>query len=67
MRKLRIDNNTPKKIQISISISEDLVKLIDKMAAEENRNRSNFIANAIIKLAKARENALGASEVRYVR
>lgn len=38
--------------QISISVPNALVEKIDKMAAAENRNRSNFIANTLAKLAK---------------
>lgn len=38
--------------QISISLPENLVRLIDQMAAAENRNRSNFIANTLARLAK---------------
>lgn len=34
----------PGKTQISISLPEDLVGKIDKMADLENRNRSNFVA-----------------------
>lgn len=36
------------KTQISISLSEDLVNSIDKMAAKQNRNRSNFISNVLL-------------------
>lgn len=35
------------KTQISISLPEELVSKIDKLAAAENRNRSNFIATAL--------------------
>lgn len=35
------------KTQISISLPEELVAKIDKLAAAENRNRSNFIATAL--------------------
>lgn len=38
----------PGKTQISISLSEGLVKGIDKLAAAENRNRSNFISNVLL-------------------
>ncbi len=38
--------------QISISVPNALVEQINKMAAAENRNRSNFIANTLAKLAK---------------
>ncbi|WP_309382013.1 CopG family ribbon-helix-helix protein [Cerasicoccus frondis] len=40
-------NRAPGKTQISISLPQDLVKKIDKLAATENRNRSNFIATAL--------------------
>jgi len=36
---------------ISISLQQSLVAKIDKMAEAENRNRSNFIANVMEKLA----------------
>ncbi len=42
----------PGKTQISISLSEDLVTRIDLMAAAENRNRSNFIANELEKIGE---------------
>ena len=35
--------------QISISIPEGLVAKIDAMANAENRNRSNFISNEMVK------------------
>ena len=35
--------------QISISLPEDLVAKIDAMAGAENRNRSNFISNEMVK------------------
>ena len=41
--------------QISISLPETLVKLIDQMAAAENRNRSNYTANVFPQKAKAFE------------
>lgn len=37
----------PGKTQISISLPEDLVSKIDKLAAADNRNRSNYIATAL--------------------
>ncbi|GHB93339.1 CopG family ribbon-helix-helix protein [Cerasicoccus arenae] len=40
------------KTQISISLPEDLVEKIDRMAALENRNRSNYIATALENLAE---------------
>lgn len=40
----------PGKTQISISLPEELVKRIDKLAEGENRNRSNFIATKLEKL-----------------
>ena len=44
--------NKLKMVQISISLSEPLVKEIDKMAKVENRNRSNFISNLCIEALK---------------
>ena len=38
--------------QISISLPRELVAQIDKMAAADNRNRSNFIANTLRKMAE---------------
>lgn len=35
------------KTQISISLPEDLVQKIDRLAEAENRNRSNFIATTL--------------------
>ena len=40
--------------QISISLPTYLVEQIDRMAAADNRNRSNFIANVLANLAKER-------------
>ena len=45
----------PKKdkiVQISISLPEDLVKIVDNMAKIDNRNRSNFIVDVLKKLWK---------------
>jgi len=51
MAKKTAKKNTPKrapgKTQISISLPADLIERIDKLAAAENRNRSNFIATAL--------------------
>ncbi|MEM9226730.1 MAG: ribbon-helix-helix domain-containing protein [Verrucomicrobiota bacterium] len=41
----------PGKTQISISLPQNLVEKIDKLADEENRNRSNFIATHLERLA----------------
>tara|TARA_B100000941_G_C28411290_1_gene503597 strand:+ start:356 stop:568 length:213 start_codon:yes stop_codon:yes gene_type:complete len=41
----------PGKTQISISLPQNLVERIDKLADEENRNRSNFIATHLERLA----------------
>lgn len=38
--------------QISISLPTYLVEQIDRMAVADNRNRSNFIANTLKKLAE---------------
>ena len=44
--------NAVKMTQISISLPPELVEAIDKMAEEDNRTRSNFIANAFRTLAR---------------
>lgn len=38
--------------QISISIPQSLVEVVDKMAESENRNRSNFISAALRKIVE---------------
>lgn len=38
--------------QISISLERDLVKHIDKLAKDVNRNRSNFIVHTLKELVK---------------
>lgn len=38
--------------QISISLPKPLVDEIDRMAATDNRNRSNFITNTLANLAR---------------
>jgi metal-responsive CopG/Arc/MetJ family transcriptional regulator len=43
-----------KMIQISISLPETTLKLIDEMGGGENRNRSNFIATVLGELAEAK-------------
>lgn len=43
--------NAPKLVQISISLPSVLVAQIDQMAAEDNRNRSNFIASTLCRIA----------------
>lgn len=43
--------NAPKLTQISISLPSVLVEQIDQMAAEDNRNRSNFIASVLCRIA----------------
>lgn len=45
--KVATHQRAPGKTQISISLPEDLVSKIDKLAAADNRNRSNFIATAL--------------------
>lgn len=47
----------PGKTQISISLPEDLVNKIDKIADVENRNRSNFIATHLEQMADIQEAA----------
>lgn len=44
--------NAVKMTQISISLPRELVAQIDKMAEADNRNRSNFIANTLRKMAE---------------
>lgn len=44
--------NAPKMTQISISLPDGLVAQIDEMAAADNRNRSNFIANEMQKIVE---------------
>ena len=44
--------NAPKLTQISISLPSVLVKQIDQMAAADNRNRSNFIATTLRRIAE---------------
>lgn len=46
------NKKSPQMTQISISLPENLVRLIDQMAAAENRNRSNYVANTLARLAK---------------
>lgn len=43
--------NAPKLTQISISLSRELIEQIDQMAAADNRNRSNFIASTLCRIA----------------
>lgn len=43
--------NAQKLTQISISLPSVLVEQIDQMAAEDNRNRSNFIASVLCRIA----------------
>ena len=45
-----------KQTQISISLPKELLKQIDEMAENENRNRSNFICNVFCELAKQKKN-----------
>jgi len=54
MAKKRISSHgrAPGKTQISISLPEDLVSKIDQLADLENRNRSNFIATHLERLAE---------------
>ena len=44
--------NAPKLMQISISLPRELIGQIDQMAAADNRNRSNFIANTLRRIAE---------------
>ena len=43
--------NAPKLTQISISLPRELIAQIDQMAAADNRNRSNFIASTLRRIA----------------
>ena len=45
-------NRAPGKTQISISLPTDLIEKVDKLAAAQNRNRSNFIATALGSLSE---------------
>lgn len=49
--------NAPKVVQISISLPSVLVEQIDQMAAADNRNRSNFIATTLRKIAAEKLNS----------
>ncbi len=55
----------PGMTQISISLPAELVGKIDTMAAAENRNRSNFIANTLLELSRRhpRFDAHGAAQM----
>ncbi len=48
----RKPGHTKKTTMISVSLPAELVKAVDRMAESENRNRSNFIANALCRLAR---------------
>lgn len=48
--------NAPKLTQISISLPRELIAQIDQMAAEDNRNRSNFIATTLCRIAEEKLN-----------
>lgn len=56
-RKKSNHGRAPGKTQISISLPEDLVSKIDKLAEVENRNRSNFIATHLEEMADEQEAA----------
>ena len=54
MRKIRTTKIRREKVtQISISLPTELVKIIDEMAAAENRNRSNFIFNVFKRMSES--------------
>lgn len=57
MAKKQTHGRAPGKTQISISLPQDLVEKIDRLAATENRNRSNFIATHLESLADGLEAA----------
>lgn len=46
--------NAPKLTQISISLPRELIAQIDQMAAADNRNRSNFIATTLRRIAEGK-------------
>ena len=52
MARKKCSGKTVGMTQISISLPQNLVEQIDKMAEIDNRNRSNFIANTLQNLAK---------------
>ena len=52
MSRKRKSSKDEKITQISISLPDNLVATVDKMAAAENRNRSNFITNEMRKLVE---------------
>ena len=47
MKKKKTYSRAPGMTQISISLPQDLVAQIDKLAEAENRNRSNYIATQL--------------------
>lgn len=49
--------NAPKLTQISISLPSVLIAQIDQMAAADNRNRSNFIATTLCRIAVEKLNS----------
>ena len=51
-KKSKVIKRAPGMTQISISIPQKVVDDIDKIAALENRNRSNFIATSLEKLCE---------------
>lgn len=55
MAKKQTHGRAPGKTQISISLPADLVGRIDRLADEENRNRSNYIATHLERLAEEYE------------
>lgn len=48
--------NAPKLMQISISLPSVFVEQIEQMAAADNRNRSNFIATTLSRIAEEKLN-----------
>ncbi len=51
VKKKKSHARAPGMTQISISLPESLVEKIDRMAQTENRNRSNFIATHLERMA----------------
>ena len=44
--------NTPKVVQISITLPLAVLEWIEQQAAADNRNRSNFISNTLRRIAE---------------
>ncbi|MGF1484919.1 MAG: ribbon-helix-helix domain-containing protein [Opitutales bacterium] len=53
MKKKKSHARAPGQTQISISIPQELVDQVEKLAKAENRNRSNFISYQLEKMSKS--------------